>query len=133
VGSIGAVEQYLTETVGYRIDGPNRSAIYISDIDKWDRWDRSIVDMMSQVSAAYLDATFYAEGEIPGRNMADIPHPFIEESMNLFDGLPAEEKAKVYFIHFNHTNPVLDPRGEARARVGDAGYHIAEQLETFDL
>jgi pyrroloquinoline quinone biosynthesis protein B len=122
-----------TETVGYRIDGPNRSAIYISDIDKWDRWDRSIVDMISQVSAAYLDATFYAEGEIPGRNMADIPHPFIEESMNLFDGLPAEEKAKVYFIHCNHTNPVLDPRGEARARVGDAGYHIAEQLETFDL
>ena len=122
-----------TETVGFRIDGPNRSAIYISDIDKWDRWDVSIIDMISKVSAAYLDATFYAEGEIPGRNMADIPHPFIEESMALFDGLPAEEKAKIYFIHFNHTNPVLDPNSEARMRVESAGYHVAEQSQAFGL
>jgi pyrroloquinoline quinone biosynthesis protein B len=122
-----------TETVGYRIDGPNRSALYISDIDKWDRWDVSIIDMISQVSAAYLDATFYAEGEIPGRSMADIPHPFIEESMSLFEGLPADEKAKVHFIHFNHTNPVLDPDGEARAIVIESGYHVAEQLEVFGI
>jgi pyrroloquinoline quinone biosynthesis protein B len=122
-----------TETVGYRIDGPDRSAVYISDIDKWDRWDESIVEVLSRVSAAYLDGTFYAEGEIPGRNMADIPHPFIEESMRLFRSLPPEEKAKVHFIHFNHTNPVLDPDGDARRRVEEAGYHITEQLETFDL
>jgi pyrroloquinoline quinone biosynthesis protein B len=122
-----------TETVGYRIDGPSRSAIYISDIDKWDRWDVSIVDLLSQVSAAYLDATFYTEGEIPGRNMADIPHPFIEESMQLFDGLPAAEKAKIHFIHFNHTNPVLDPGSEARRYVETSGYHIARQLEVFEL
>jgi pyrroloquinoline quinone biosynthesis protein B len=122
-----------TETVGYRVDGPSRSAIYISDIDKWDRWDESIIDKISEVSAAYLDATFYTEGEIPGRSMKDIPHPFIEESMQLFDSLPPTEKAKVHFIHFNHTNPVLNPDSDARKRVEDAGYHVAEQLEIFEL
>jgi pyrroloquinoline quinone biosynthesis protein B len=122
-----------TETVGYRIDGPTRSVIYISDIDKWDRWDTSIIEAMSDVSAAYLDATFYMEGEIPGRSMADIPHPFIEESMELFDGLPDTEKAKVRFIHFNHTNPVLDPESDARRSVEEAGYRVAEELETFHL
>ncbi len=122
-----------TETVGYRIDGPTRSVIYISDIDKWDRWDTSIIEVISGVSAAYLDATFYMEGEIPGRSMADIPHPFIEESMKLFDGLPDAEKAKVRFIHFNHTNPVLDPESDARRHVTDAGYRVAEELETFHL
>jgi len=122
-----------TETVGYRIDGPSKSVIYISDIDKWDRWDVSIVDLISQVSRAYLDATFYEEGEIPGRNMVDIPHPFIEESMHLFDGLPAGEKSKIHFIHFNHSNPLLDRNSEAFRRVEDAGYHVAEQLEVFNL
>jgi pyrroloquinoline quinone biosynthesis protein B len=122
-----------TETVGYRVDGPSRSAIYISDIDKWDRWDESIIDKISEVSAAYLDATFYTEGEIPGRSMKDIPHPFIEESMQLFDSLPPTEKAKVHFIHFNHTNPVLNPDSDARKRVEGAGYHITEQLEVLEL
>ena len=122
-----------TETVGYRIDGPTRSVIYISDIDKWDRWDTSIIEMISGVSAAYLDATFYMEGEIPGRSMADIPHPFIEESMDFFQALSDAEKAKVRFIHFNHTNPVLDPGSDARRRVEEAGYHIAEELEVFHI
>jgi len=122
-----------TETAGYRIEGPTRSVIYISDIDKWDRWDTSIIEMLSGVSAAYLDATFYMEGEIPGRSMADIPHPFIEESMALFDSLPDAEKAKVRFIHFNHTNPVLDPESDARRRIEAAGYRAAEELEVFHL
>lgn len=122
-----------TETVGYRIDGPARSVLYISDIDKWDHWDVSIVDMISEVSVAFLDATFYAQGEIPGRSMADIPHPFIEESMRLFDALPDTERAKIHFIHFNHTNPVMNPDSPARRRVESAGYRVAEQLEKFDL
>jgi len=120
-----------TETVGYRIDGPNRSVIYISDIDKWDRWDESIVDMIADVSLAFLDATFYADGEIRGRSMAEVPHPFIEESMQLFGDLPPSEKEKIYFIHFNHTNPVLIPDSEARRSVKAAGYGVAEELVPF--
>jgi pyrroloquinoline quinone biosynthesis protein B len=122
-----------TETVGCRIDGPSRSVLYISDIDKWYDWDVSIVEMISQVSVAYLDGTFYAEGEIPGRNMADIPHPFIAESMALFESLPPDEKAKVRFIHLNHTNPALAPGSNARRQIEKAGYRIAEQKEIFEL
>jgi pyrroloquinoline quinone biosynthesis protein B len=122
-----------TETVGYRIAGPNRSVIYISDIDKWEAWDESIVDVVAGVSAAYLDATFYADGEIAGRSMKDVPHPFIEESMQLFGPLPASEKSKIRFIHFNHTNPVLDPASDARKRVIEAGFEVAEQSEKFTL
>jgi len=122
-----------TETAGYRIDGPDNSVLYISDIDKWVRWDVSITKQITKVSAAYLDATFYMEGEIPGRNMADIPHPFIEESMSLFKSLPASDKMKVRFIHFNHTNPVLIPESDARKHINDSGYRIAEELEIFKI
>ena len=47
-----------SETVGYRIQGPHRSAIFLPDIDKWDRWETRIEDVLSGVDAAYLDGTF---------------------------------------------------------------------------
>jgi hypothetical protein len=65
-----------TETVGYRIEGPGRSVIYIPDIDKWEKWDRPIEEVVASADLALLDGTFYADGEVPGRNMAEIPHPF---------------------------------------------------------
>jgi pyrroloquinoline quinone biosynthesis protein B len=122
-----------TETVGYRIVGPAGSVIYISDIDKWERWDESIVEMVSQASRAYVDATFCADGEIPGRSMADIPHPFIEETMQLFEGVPHTDKAKIRFIHMNHTNPAIDPNSKARKRIEASGFGVADELEIFEL
>lgn len=122
-----------TETVGFRISGPNRSVIYISDIDKWNRWDVSITKTISEVSAAYLDATFYGGGEVPGRDMTQIPHPFIVESMALFDELPAADRAKIRFIHLNHGNPAIPPGSEARRDVETRGYKIAQEMEIFRL
>ena len=69
-----------TETVGFWIQGPNRSALFIPDIDKWERWDSlgtAIEDWIAKVDVAYLDGTFLEEGEIPGRAIEEIPHPFI--------------------------------------------------------
>ena len=31
--------QEFSEVVGYRIDGPDRSALFIPDIDSWHEWD----------------------------------------------------------------------------------------------
>ena len=119
--------------LGFRIDGPERSVLFIPDIDKWKNWTREIEDVLSQVDAAYLDGTFYAEGELPHRSMAEIPHPFIAESIRRFEKLPAFERNKVRFIHLNHTNPALQPRSAARAAIGKSGMHVAEQGERLDL
>lgn len=117
----------FTETVGYRIDGPNHSAIFIPDIDKWSRWEVDLASLIRDVDYAFLDATFYQDGEIPGRSMADIPHPFVVESMALLSELSPEERARVYFIHFNHTNPLLDPAAPARSEVRRQGFGVAEE------
>ncbi|MCB0596743.1 MAG: pyrroloquinoline quinone biosynthesis protein PqqB [Lewinellaceae bacterium] len=116
-----------SETVGFLIEGPARKALYIPDIDKWQLWERDIRELIRQVDVAFLDGTFFANGEIPGRDMSEIPHPFIEESLSLFGSLPAEERAKVRFIHFNHTNPALDAEGAAARRVREGGYNLAEE------
>lgn len=122
-----------SETVGFRIEGPSSSLLFIPDIDKWQQWGRDIRQLIGQVDYALLDGTFFANGEIPGRDMSEIPHPFIEESLALFSGLPETERAKVHFIHFNHTNPVLDRQSTTRERVEEAGCELAEEGMRFGL
>lgn len=118
-----------SETVGFRIRGPARSVLYIPDIDKWEKWSTSLEEAIALVDVAYVDGTFYADGELPGRSMADIPHPFIVETMARLTGLPAKERAKVRFLHLNHSNPALDSRGDARRRITQAGLSVAEERE----
>ena len=98
-----------SETVGFHIRGPNRSAFFLPDIDKWDRWRTRIESVLSAVDVAYLDGTFFADGELPGRDMSKIPHPFIAESIQRFAKLPKGERNKVRFLHFNHTNAAPQP------------------------
>lgn len=122
-----------SDTIGLVLKGPNRSLLYIPDIDKWERWDQSIEEAISRVDVALLDGTFFADGEIPGRSMKDIPHPFIEESLARFASLPASERAKIKFTHLNHTNPAAMPRSNAARRVRAAGMSIASEGEVIPL
>ena len=122
-----------SETVGFRVSGPNKSALFIPDVDKWARWQLSLVDQLAQVDYAYLDATFYDGTELPGRDMSQIPHPSVAETMGLLDALPAAERRKVRFIHLNHTNPLLVHGSPARAEVRVKGYRVAEFGETVGL
>lgn len=124
--------QEYSETVGFLIQGPRQKILYITDIDKWDRWDRDIREEIRKVDIAFLDATFYNNQEIPHRDMSEIPHPFIEESLLLFEDLPPSEKAKVHFIHFNHSNPVFKAGPEGKELL-ELGYHLAEEGQKFPL
>lgn len=122
-----------SETVGFHIEGPSRSVVFLPDIDKWDRWEVKIEDVLAKADIAYLDGTFYADGELKGRSMAEIPHPFVTESIQRFSRLPAKERQKVRFIHANHTNPILNPESDAAKAVRAAGHHVAAEGERQSL
>lgn len=126
----------FSDTSAFRIQGPNRALLFLPDIDKWERfddWGRRIEDEIAKVDIALLDGSFFAEGEIPGRAMAQIPHPFIQESIDRFRALPSVERSKIRFFHLNHTNPAADPKSEAAALVRSAGMAIAADGERHDL
>ena len=106
----------------------NKKYLFIPDINKWDLWERRITDEVKKVDIALVDATFYAEGELPGRNLASVPHPFVTETMELFKNEPAETKSKVHFIHFNHTNPLMWDRLKQN-EVKKMGFHVCTQGE----
>lgn len=114
----------FSETVGYRIESANKKVLFIPDINKWEIWDRSIIEEISKVDVAFLDATFFDQDELPGRDIKDIPHPFVEESLELFKDLPESERAKITFIHFNHTNPLILNSME-RKQVENLGFRVA--------
>lgn len=122
-----------SETVGYRIRGPNKTAVFIPDIDKWSKWDTDIRDVVRSVDYALLDATFYTDGEIPGRDMSAIPHPFVSESMALFESLTDEEKQRVVFIHMNHTNPLLRDDSPEQNAVKALGFSVAVEGMRIEL
>ncbi|MFN5323074.1 MAG: MBL fold metallo-hydrolase [Planctomycetota bacterium] len=123
----------FSETVAFRIEGPHRKVLFLPDIDKWERWERTIEKELAVVDIAYLDATFFDGSELPGRDMREIPHPFVVESLQRFARLSPEERAKIRLIHFNHTNPLLDPKSAATRQVQSAGLRIAEQGERVEL
>ena len=128
--------QEYSEVVGYRIEGPSVSVLFIPDIDSWTQWDAQgtrIEDEIAKVDVAYLDGTFFANGEIPGRDMSGFPHPFISTSLARFAALPTEERAKIRFIHLNHSNPALWPDTDSRRSVIEAGCRVAEEGETVPL
>jgi pyrroloquinoline quinone biosynthesis protein B len=120
-----------SETVGFVIDTPGHSVLFLPDLDSFEEWESNfgvrVEDMIARVDYAFLDATFYDDSELPGRDMSLIPHPRVAASMDRFDALPEEERSKVRFIHFNHTNPVRFLDSEESRHVEARGYHLARR------
>ena len=113
-----------SETAGYIIKGKNKKALFIPDIDKWEKWDKNLIDLVEDYDYLLLDATFYNSKEI-NRDISEIPHPLVSETINLLNSLSNENKKKVYFIHMNHTNSMLDPMSELSKFIYTKGYNIA--------
>ncbi|MCP9757504.1 MBL fold metallo-hydrolase [Lacihabitans sp. CCS-44] len=122
----------FSETVGYKIITKDKSLIFIPDIDKWQKWDRKLLEVVKENDVLLLDGTFYKDGEI-ARPMSEVPHPFITETVELLSELPKNEKNKVKFIHLNHTNPILQPNSKERKDLKMKGFAWVETGQKIEL
>ena len=121
----------FSETVGYRIEGPSKSLVFIPDIDKWNKWQTDIIDIVENSDYSLLDGTFYDINELPGRDMSQIPHPFIVETMKIFKN--SDKKDSIFFIHLNHTNPALDNSSNEFQNIIDSGFNIIQRGNKLNL
>lgn len=121
-----------SETVGYKIEGNSKSALFIPDIDKWQKWNRNVIEEVKKVDYAFVDATFLNQKEVK-RAMTEVPHPFIEETVNLFKNESRKTKNKVIFIHFNHTNPTLQSNATERKELEKLGFNFASEGDNYKL
>ena len=122
-----------SETVGYRIASNRGVVVFVPDIDKWERWDRKVELLVAHVNAAYVDGTFFDDHELPGRDISKIPHPYIVESLERFASLPDAARARIHFIHLNHTNRATIAGTAERKRVEAAGLRVARAGERTEL
>lgn len=126
----------FSETVGFIIITPGKRALYVPDLDSWEEWEEAsgntLAVLLDQVDLAYVDATFWDDNELldengEGRDMSAIPHPRVTATMDRLADLPEEARAKLYFIHYNHTNPIRDPASEESAEVAARGFRVARR------
>lgn len=122
-----------SETCGLVISNGSKQILFIPDIDKWEKWNRDILSVIMDFSVVLIDGTFYKNGELPGRDMKEVPHPFVEETAKRMSGLPDSVKSKIHFIHFNHTNPLVKKTADEKDQVRAAGFNIAEEGMLFKL
>lgn len=92
------------DTVAYFVEGPGRTLLYLPDIDGWDGVD--LKGVLARCDVALLDGTFFSGHELPRQE--NVPHPPMQDTLARLD---EGERAKVRFIHLNHTNPCLDDDG----------------------
>ena len=71
----------LSETVGFQIKSYDKSILYIPDIDSWDKWEKDINQMIKENDIAFLDGTYYDKTELKNRDINEIPHPSIKDSI----------------------------------------------------
>ena len=121
-----------SETVGYKIEGKRKSALFIPDIDKWHVWNRNIIEEVKKVDYAFVDASFFKDGELE-RDMSKIPHPFTTETTTLFQNESLETKNKIHFIHFNHTNPTIKENHPFKDSIQKLGFRFAKEGMNFSL
>ncbi len=118
----------FSDTVAFRVRGPRRCVLFVPDVDGWDRHPELLARLFDGVDVAYLDGTFYDGRELPGRNLREIPHPFVTDSMERLSARASADPGCIRFIHLNHSNPLwldarlvreLEARGFAVAKAGE--------------
>jgi pyrroloquinoline quinone biosynthesis protein B len=120
----------FSETAGFKIITPTKKYLFIPDIDKWSKWNKDIITEVKNVDVAMVDATFYSNTELANRAIAEVPHPLVTETTDLFKNEIPAIKHKLYFIHFNHTNPLLW-NAQAQQALLAKGFNLAKQDQIF--
>ena len=119
-----------SDTVAFLVRGPDRSLLWLPDIDKWVKWDRSLPELLRDSRlTAFVDGTFFSADEIPGRSIEQIPHPLVPETARRVAPTAA---GRVFLVHLNHTNRLLWDR-KALEKLAAEGIGVAKEGQRVAL
>lgn len=121
------------DTFGFIIEG-DKKVFFVPDIDTWEGFELKLEKFLKEFDYLIVDATFYTKDEIRkirGRELKEIPHPTIEETMKfvLDRGLSPE---KIIFTHFNHSNMIFSDN-KIRESVERLGFGISKDGMTIEI
>lgn len=84
------------------------------------------------IDIALVDGSFWDSDELPGRDMSQIPHPTVTETIARL-GERVGEDPEIHFIHLNHSNPLLESGSSQGEEVSDLGWNVGRQGQHFAL
>jgi len=128
----------FADTHAILIRGPDKSVLFLPDHDEWDgtlamhgaetirEWLFSL-----EVDIALIDGSFWGPEELPGRDMSQIPHPTVSESLMRL-GKRSEGDPEIHFTHLNHSNPLLK-QGMEYDELVKMGWGVSWQGQHFLL
>ena len=113
--------------------------MFLPDHDDWEQTLESVGystpnDWFQALGATHvlLDATFWNGDELSGRDMRDVPHPTVEETLaRVQDG--ALGGPEIILIHLNHTNPLNNPDSPQSRMIEVAGHRIGRRGWRIEL
>jgi len=103
-------------------------ALYVPDIDAWDLWSEA-TDVVASHDLSLVDATFGSMDELPGRSIADIPHPLVGDTLTRFSEVA--HKTQMVLIHINHSNALNDSHSDLTAFALSTGFTIGADGMVF--
>ncbi|HLQ38783.1 MAG TPA: MBL fold metallo-hydrolase [Planctomycetota bacterium] len=121
----------FSDTLAFQLRGPQRTVLFVPDIDAWSNAPL-LQELLHGVDIAYVDGTFFDGSELPDRDLAEIRHPLMTDTMQRLAEFAARRPGAVRFLHLNHSNPALHDRS-VRERIERAGFAVAEQGERVVL
>ena len=128
-----------SDTHAILISGENKRVLFLPDHDDWEQTLKSVGytnpnEWFQSLGATHvlLDATFWNGEELSGRDMKDVPHPTVEDSLARLQegGIGGRE---IILIHLNHTNPLNNPNSYQSRMVEEAGHSIGQRGLTIEL
>jgi pyrroloquinoline quinone biosynthesis protein B len=124
-----------SDTVAYVIRGPRRAVLYVPDTDGWGAWPRPLPEVLREggIDVALLDGTFFSMDELPGRDITQVRHPLMRQTMDLLEEPVRRGEVEVAFTHLNHTNPALEPDGPERREIERRGFRVLAEGEEVGL
>ena len=129
----------LGDNAAIIIKAEEKSILFMPDQDSWDdtldyHSKDTIRDFlkMFDIDEALIDGTFWSMDELPRRDISKIPHPTIQETIQLL-GRKRKGDPEISFLHLNHSNPVNDLDSEQRKVVEGNGWKISEMGDVLKL
>ena len=129
----------LGDNAAIIIKAEGKSILFMPDQDSWGETldyhsKENIRDFlkMFDIDEALIYGTFWSMDELPRRDISKIPHPTIQETIQLL-GSKREGDPEISFLHLNHSNPVNDLGSEQRKVVEENGWKISEIGDVLKL
>lgn len=109
----------FSDVFGFLIDLNGKKVLYLPDTDEF---DDGLQTLIRKADISIIDGTFYSVSEIGYRDISQIPHPRVVESVELFSAVADQ----IIFTHLNHTNPLIRENSAQRKKVEGMGFRIAK-------